>query len=187
MATAALLILLGASLIFQSSGCSICGCQALTAGSSGACVVKAAVTEIQRSGIFPSDNDFLRRIAYVESRDGTDSDTYRAGYHGGIWQVNEMAFQDTQDINSHPCLATKHNLIKKHFGIDWTTVKWMDLRKPFYSALAARLYLSNIPDLIPPSADIQGQANYWKEHYDTPAGNGTVVKFINDVNELGRW
>lgn len=36
---------------------------------------------------FPDDKGFLRRIAWVESKYGTDKNTYRSGYHGGIWQV----------------------------------------------------------------------------------------------------
>ncbi|KAL5503271.1 hypothetical protein EMCRGX_G010194 [Ephydatia muelleri] len=34
----------------------------------------------------------LRRVAYVESKDGTESFTYRSGYDGGIWQIDQTAF-----------------------------------------------------------------------------------------------
>ena len=57
---------------------------------SGVDVVKATLRQIQESNIFASDNSFLRRHAYVESKDGTDPDTYRHGYHGGIWQVSVL-------------------------------------------------------------------------------------------------
>ena len=151
-------------------------------GSSGADVVHAAVVQIQQSGVFPNDHSLLRRIAYVESRDGTHPNTYRAGYHGGIWQVDLIGFKDTQDIISHPGLRKKYQKIQEHFGIDWRTVQWMDLRKPLYSALAARLLLSNKPRAIP--RDLRGQAEYWKQHYNTPKGKGTVAKFIADVKKL---
>ena len=39
------------------------------------------------NGIFPNDHKFLCRVAWVESKYGNDSGTYRPGYHGGIWQV----------------------------------------------------------------------------------------------------
>ena len=58
---------------------------------SGEDVVKATLRQIQESNIFPNDNSFLRRLAYVESKDGTDPDTYRNGYHGGIWQVSALS------------------------------------------------------------------------------------------------
>jgi hypothetical protein len=50
-------------------------------------VVEAVVRKITRSGIFPSDTRFTRRVAFVETFDGEDSKTYRDGYFGGIWQV----------------------------------------------------------------------------------------------------
>ena len=152
------------------------------ARSSGAEVVEATVEKIQKSGIFPNDKKFLRRTAYVESKDGTDSNTYRQGYHGGIWQVDKRGFKATQDTASHPALVNKLAKVKAEFGIEWSSVKWTDLEKPFYSGLAARLYLSNIPDPIPSGLD--EQARYWKKHYNTDAGKGTEKQFIDKVNEL---
>ena len=34
------------------------------------------------------DQGLLLRIACVESNYGNDTDTFRDGYYGGIWQVN---------------------------------------------------------------------------------------------------
>ena len=53
----------------------------------GAEVVEAVVNIIRESCLFAEDKRFLRRLAYVESHDGTDPKTYRSGYDGGIWQV----------------------------------------------------------------------------------------------------
>ena len=50
-----------------------------------------SVGRIQQSGVFGNDNDILRRIAYVETRDRVHSGTFREGYDGGIWAVNEGA------------------------------------------------------------------------------------------------
>ena len=74
---------------------------------SGKKVVEATVGKIQNSGIFPDDCGFLRRIAYVESKDGNDLKTYRKGYYGGIWQVDEIGFYDTQNTTAHPKLKDK--------------------------------------------------------------------------------
>ncbi len=57
---------------------------------SGSDVVRAAVNRIQ--AVLSFDRQLLRRIAFVESRDGTDTDTYRPEYHGGIWQVMKINF-----------------------------------------------------------------------------------------------
>lgn len=153
-------------------------------GTRGTSVVLSVVFQIFDSEIFPFDNQLLRRIAFVETRDGTSRITYRFGYHGGIWQVDEAVFEETKDNISHPELTVKHEQILAFFGIDWPSVVWEDLRKPLYSGLAARLFLCTIAPPIPLASDIENQAEYWKQFYDTPEGGGTVEMFVQDVMEL---
>ena len=58
---------------------------------SGKDVVEASVSQIVGSEIFEDDSGLLRRIACVESKYGTDPDTYNNGsYHGGIWKVSSI-------------------------------------------------------------------------------------------------
>ena len=54
---------------------------------SGQGVVHVITDMIKESAIFPDDKGFLRRTAHVESNDGMNTETYREGFHGGIWQV----------------------------------------------------------------------------------------------------
>ena len=136
----------------------------------GNAVVQSVVSKIHHSEIFPKDHSFLRRLAYVESMDGKHYRTYLPGYGGGIWQVDQIGFNSTKDVSSHPALVKKHQKIKEEFNIDWSNVQWMDLRKPLYSGIAARLFLSNIVQAIPPASDIMGQAQYWKTYYNTYLG-----------------
>ena len=56
-------------------------------GSFGSDVVQAVLNDLRNACIFSDDNLFLRRLAYVETKDGADGKTYRRAYHGGIWQV----------------------------------------------------------------------------------------------------
>ena len=149
---------------------------------SGSFVVQETIAQIRNANIFPDDRQLLRRIAWVESNDGTNILTYRQGYHGGIWQVDLIGFQDTQDTNSHPGLVSKFKEIQRVFGIDWPSVQWEDLRKPLFSALAARLKLSNVAAPIPLA--VEDQARYWKTHYNTERGEGTAAKFIEDVDDM---
>ena len=122
-------------------------------------------------------NDLLFKIAWVESRFGEHSGTYRRGYYGGIFQVDRKGFQATQDVRSHPGLRRKFQKIERAFCIKWRDVRWWELRKPLYSAIAARLFLSNKPGAIPSS--LKGQALYWKNYYNSGAGAGTATKFLN--------
>ena len=66
----------------------------------GAAIVQAVIDLIQDNCIYSNDRLFLRRLAYVESRDGTDPDTFRAGYFGGIWQVR--SFQNSKTSHVRP-------------------------------------------------------------------------------------
>ena len=148
----------------------------------GSKVVETVVGLIQESSIFPSDNTFLRRVAYVESKDGTESFTYRAGYDGGIWQIDQTAFLGTMDVTSHPELRNKYSMIASRFGIEWTSVLWSDLRKPIYSGLAARLFLFTLTTSIPFGVELQ--ASYWISYYNTNRLNRTATKFVQDVSNL---
>ena len=54
-------------------------------------VVEATLARFESQQTFhrlSNFNVFLRRVAYVETKFGVDVDTFRDGYHGGIWQVN---------------------------------------------------------------------------------------------------
>ena len=83
-------------------------------------------------------------------------------------QVSKNSFDVTQTTSSS--LKTLIDNIETHYGIVWSSVEWEDLRKPLYSALAARLYLSTVSAQIPVIGDLDGQASYWKMHYDTDDG-----------------
>ena len=130
--------------------------------------------------IFADDHGFMDRLACVESSNGENPRTYRPGYYGGIYQVDEIGYRDTKDVFSHPSLAKKHHKIKDQFGIDWQSTTYQDLLKPLYSGLAARLHLSNVPLPIPTSPQAQGR--YWKRYYNTEAGAGDPSKFATCMN-----
>jgi len=144
--------------------------------SSGAKIVTDSVAKVE--AVLGGTNGMLRDIAKIESRDGTDKDTF-TGSSNGIWQVDDIGLKATQDTESHPNLQRQHALIKEQFGIDWSQVTTADLNQPIVAAIAARLHLLNIPEAIP--ADKAGQAEYWKKYYNTAAGKGTVKKYLKRV------
>ena len=113
--------------------------------------------------VFPDDKGFLRRIAYVMSRDGKAP--WQLHTDGGIWQVSKYAFQDTFRTDSHVRLPKKYEKIKASLGIDWEKITRVDLEIPIISAVAARLYLSNFAESIPPNYAIEEQADYWWKFY----------------------
>ena len=137
-------------------------------GSSGSIVVHDVIKNVE--ALLGGTNELMDRIAFVESNYGKDPKTYRDGYNGGIWQVDENEFEETQKISIHPGLKTHFEKIKNEFGIDWPTVKYEDLRKPLYSGLAARLKLLTVKSSIPPSKQFLRQAIYWKRNYKRNIG-----------------
>lgn len=153
----------------------------LQEGTNGSAVVLLTIARLQQTGIFADDNELLRRIAYVETRDGTAAQTFRQGYDGGIWAVDQNVFLDTQNVDTRPRLRVKLAQLQDEFSINWEKTNWRDLRRPLYSAIAARLVLYNFPRAIPKANDISAQAELWADHYRQ---GGSPSEFEVIANEL---
>jgi hypothetical protein len=124
-------------------------------GASGADVVLAT---IESSGVFNSDKRILRRIAYVETRDGAASPP-----NGGIWNASQEAFEETQQNSLLSQLKLQINVafsteLTQSNVNSYESLQWEDLRQPLWSALAARLTLFVIEstrERLPTSSDVQ--------------------------------
>ncbi|XP_076454835.1 collagen alpha-1(XII) chain-like [Babylonia areolata] len=146
-------------------------------------MVEAVMAELHDACIYPEDQLLLRRIAFVETRDGTDLATYTTpGYDGGIWKVDRSMFQRTQTESAR--LSHQYALIRSKLGIDWSTVTWADMRKPLYSALAAAMLLTleGAPANVPVNVDMQ--ADYWLKRYRSGPTTQTVQSFVVPANAL---
>ena len=110
---------------------------------------------------------FLTRIAATESCYGLN----KTNGKNNVFQVDDIAFDDTQDIKSHPGLKEKFKIIKDKTGINWSGETYTNIRgDKFKNGIAARLLLGNKPGKIP--TDLNGQAKYWKKYYNTGSGEG---------------
>jgi len=149
----------------------------------GSEAVETVASRIERSAIFDNDYGYIRRIAWVETRDGLNrTKTFRDGYHGGLWQVDEAVFQVTKDTVTYPQLLEKYEQIQVEFGIDWSPVGWVELRKPLYSGLAVYLYMFTRNERIP--LNIQDQASHWERNYNRLHVEVTVEEFVILVGQL---
>ena len=161
----AILFLLGLKGITVSSQSDL----TIISGQQGTNVVLACIGKIDSSRIFPRDDQqLIRRIAHVETNDGQDPSTYSdSSNNGGIWQLGESKYMETKQAS---VAATFRQKILEIFAIDWSVTTWADLRKPFYSALAARLYIEIKVDSnndFPFSTDIASQSEFWKTEYSS--------------------
>jgi hypothetical protein len=117
---------------------------------------------------------FLVEIAQTETKGGRywDQTTY-AGM--GLTQIDKIGFLDT--INRTSEKRKEHVL--DYFGVDLDKVEWVELRhNPRLCFLITRLFLMLRPGKIPDN--LEDRAKYWKKWYNTEAGKGTVIKFVND-------
>ena len=138
--------------------------------------VQAIAKKINGYGLGADVTDFMVRVAGVETCYGL------ATGNVDIWQIDPIAFKDTKDTKSHPSLKKKIQKLKE-YDIDWLKLSQTDMESSMTkNAIAARLVLSNIPSSIP--SDLQGQATYWKNNYNTSAGAGTANDFIKKSTNL---
>lgn len=49
-----------------------------------------------------------------------------------------------------------------------------------YAAAMARIHYLRVPDALPKVGNLEGQAAYWKQHYNTPKGRGAVDEYIDN-------
>ena len=156
-------------------------------GSNGTDVVLATISRIQNSSVFSDDNGFLRRVAFVESRDGTDPDTFREGYNGGIWQVDEIILRQTQNVTLHPILSSPGGIFERlleELYVDWSAIVWRDLRIPLFSGLAARIFFELADSDIPAITDLPGQGTFWKSSGFNTDELDTAPSFVESIAVL---
>lgn len=55
-----------------------------------------------------------------------------------------------------------------------------------YAAAMCRVHYRRQPSALPSFNDLEGQARYWKQYYNTPLGAGTTTKYIDDWNTYVR-
>ena len=166
--------------------CSTCTDLTRVSEAYGTDVVLTCVQLVQNVGVF-DDFGLLRKIAIVETADGESAFTYAPGEHfrGGIWGVAKEAFDSTKSA-----LTSAYNqFLVDEFQIDWTSVEWDDLRKPLFSALAARLYLRLNRDDEPLNSD-ETQLKLWQlltgqqrmDRYFTDVPNAITCKQPHNYN-----
>lgn len=90
----------------------------------------------------------------------------------GIWQMEPATYLDHAKW-----LDTRHALRDRVFSWNIPTRDYDQLIGNLYFACAmARVHYWRVPVAMPQT--IEGQAVYWKSFYNTPAGAGTVMQYL---------
>ena len=138
--------------------------------SGGRDVVITTADEIQRSGIFDNDFDFLLRMAAVESNYGVST----ALGVGGIWRIHQFDVFFGVDQYMKMQTQLEHDL-QENFCFLWTIdIRYSSMNAPLYSALTVMLYLRQIGETIP--SDAESQADLWIRAFNK---NGDRQEFIS--------
>ena len=139
----------------------------------GSAVVQAVISKLHSLQILKCDRRLLRRIALVETNDGTNGVP-----DGGIWALSEKKFSD---VASDVKKVLSNKLCLSKFG----SIHYALLRKPIVSGLAAYLYLNHLEKTtsasIPLDRNIGEQAQFWMQHYHSGKLNATY--FVEQVKK----
>ncbi len=121
----------------------------------------------------------LLETAMQETKLGTFRDPSKDGAGRGITQFDKIGIEDTVQRAKQ----SERDQVLEAFGIDIWMLDHDDLDfAPLPCFVLTRLKYKRIPEAIP--SDVEGRAHYWKEHYNTFAGKGTVDEYIINAKRV---
>lgn len=147
----------------------------------------AAATASAIDSVLPdgTGGTFLMRVAAQESAFGTAAGTYRMIGDKGMMQTNTMS--SVKEVKRQIAFGKGRvfeaaQKLKNQLGIDIAAITEEDLDKPLVSMAVARLYVEAMGGSVP--QDVEGQAAWWKRHYNTHLGAGTVEQFVRNAERV---
>lgn len=105
----------------------------------------------------------------------------------GLFQMEPATYEDIWEnfLQYRPELAKKLLAMTKYPSQPNEVVGNL-----WYAAAMCRVHYFRVPDALPEAGDIEGMAEYWKEHYNTHLGAGDEEEYIENwytvVGEDGR-
>ena len=174
----------------QNNGCSVDKSirkQISGLGSNGSELVNTIVRILECSGDFEDDNLFMRRLAYVETRDGAEGQGSTGIWNATKHHLNAMAYGVR--MGSFPDLVDQ---TCEEFGVDMKVAvrnpESLDLTDPLVSGVVARFYLHYVTVergiQIPSGEDVNGQATFWFSQFRMNDGTATPQHFTRRVAKL---
>ena len=116
----------------------------------------------------------------TETHCGTFPDSHPEHSGVGVGQCDQICLDDVQ-MHIRPKDRARLNDIG--YNIDRVVLK--DLAyNPTLALAIMRLKYKRVPEALPMIGDLQGLANYWKDHYNShhPNAAGTPERFVEDWN-----
>ena len=141
-----------------------------------------AVNKLYGDAGYSDVTQFMKNMAAAESNLGQDT---MGDYSFGATQIDPIRYQDIIDRATGPEGDKRVNLantfLSEQLDRPDFDIRALDLTKeghnPYISATLTRMGLLNVPENVPDT--LQGQADYWKKHWNTESGKGTPEKFMS--------
>jgi hypothetical protein len=130
---------------------------------------------------------FMKNIAATESNLGQDK---LGDYSFSPFQIDDIRYEDIVERakgggNAAERAALVNEYLRGALNRPDFDILGLNLREeghnPLIGAALTRMGLASVPEAIP--SDLEGQANYWKDYWNTHAktASGTPQKFISQV------
>lgn len=99
----------------------------------------------------------------------------------GFWQMERLTHDDIWDnyLRFNNPLKNKMILLKAA----WQPSVAQCATNLAYACGMARVHYRRRPEALPPVNDLLAQASYWKKHYNTHLGKGTVGEYMSNAKQ----
>lgn len=99
----------------------------------------------------------------------------------GVFQMEPATHDDiwTNYLAYNVDLATRVNGLSLRATGDMHQVE----ANMYYACAMARVHYRRVPAKLPEQGDLEAQADYWKQYYNTFQGAGTVEEYIENYQE----
>lgn len=105
----------------------------------------------------------------------------------GVYQIEPSTHDDIWKnyLNRRLALAEKvRGFACKRL---WQNLSMELVGNLFYATAIARIHYKRVPEPLPAATDLEGLAQYWKDHYNTYKGKGTPEEFITNLKKAIKW
>lgn len=138
-------------------------------------IIRPALAALQLGG--QGAEELVLGTACQESECGRYIVQIGGGPALGPFQMEPATHQDLHAnfINHRPLLRIRLNSLSKGIG-DAQEMVW-NWR---YAAAMCRIHYYRKRDALPSAGNLSGQAHYWKQHYNTFLGKGTVQEYVDN-------
>ena len=96
----------------------------------------------------------------------------------GVYQMEPAAHEDIWD--NYLEQSNKLHLGRDVIGMvgeEFTKLESL-VSNLAYATAMTRIHYLRVPEPLPAVGDLEGQARYWKQYYNTHLGKGTVAKYV---------